>query len=321
MSVNLGLRFLRKIYHKVFSVQRQSIFIDKMPQYIGEDSSNFIYEKLLSDSPCMISRLGNTEFSCVKFYNQTRGSLVNKSIKYITGEIEDIVWSSKMKSEIQNNAGFFPATIENLERFSELMMKEMQQIDILGSIFYCENEFKEELKNAKTIGFEDLNPYNHKNPWSRVLKNKKVLVIHPFDESILKQYQKRELIFKNKNILPEFNLITYKPVQSVAGNYKNLQFKNWFEALESMKCDISKIDFDIAIIGCGSYGLPLASYIKTVGKKSVHIGGSVQILFGIIGKRWETEYDLSEHINEHWIRPSINEMPNNYKNVEGGCYW
>ncbi|WP_274095727.1 hypothetical protein [Riemerella anatipestifer] len=40
----------------------------------------------------------------------------------------------------------------------------------------------------------------------------------------------------------------------------------WFDALEDMKNKIDLVDFDVAIIGCGAYGLPLASYIKNKGK-------------------------------------------------------
>jgi len=39
--------------------------------------------------------------------------------------------------------------------------------------------------------------------------------------------------------------------------------------------------FDIAIIGAGTYGLLLATYVKNPGQKSIHLGGAVQTLFGI----------------------------------------
>jgi hypothetical protein len=201
------------------------------------------------------------------------------------------------------------------------MLSDMKQIDILGSIIDYENEFNKELENCVKIGFEDLNSYNHIQPWSRALKGKKVLVIHPFVKSIQSQYERREFLFKNENILPNFELITYKPVQSITSNFESLDFEDWFEALDKMKRDISKIDFDIAILGCGSYGLPLAAHIKRINKKAIHIGGSVQILFGIMGRRWETEYDLSQHVNNYWVRPSSSEIPNNHKDVENGCYW
>ncbi len=162
---------------------------------------------------------------------------------------------------MQNNASFFPATNENLDKFSKLMLLEMSNIDILGSWLEAEKDFKNELEQATTVGLEDLNAFNHEIPWTRVLKGKKVLVIHPFIDSIKSQYKRRELIFEDNDILPKFKLITYKPVQSIAHNIENLEFKDWFEALEKIKNDISKIDFDIAILGCGLW-LSLSKFYK-----------------------------------------------------------
>jgi threonine dehydrogenase-like Zn-dependent dehydrogenase len=36
--------------------------------------------------------------------------------------------------------------------------------------------------------------------------------------------------------------------------------------------EIGKIDFDVAILGCGAYGLPLAAAIKGMGKQAIHLG-------------------------------------------------
>ncbi|WP_275353744.1 hypothetical protein [Klebsiella pneumoniae] len=83
---------------------------------------------------------------------------------------------------------------------------------------------------------------------------------------------------------------------------KKTEFKNWFEALEKCKA-ISKIDFDVAIIGCGAYGLPLASFVKNLGKQSIHLAGWTQVLFGIKGKRWDDLPQISKFYNDHWIRP------------------
>ena len=73
-------------------------------------------------------------------------------------------------------------------------------------------------------------------------KTRKVLVIHPFTESIAMQYEKRQYIHSNKNVLPEFrSLHLIKAVQSIAGN--ECGFSNWFEALETMKQKMGKRRF------------------------------------------------------------------------------
>lgn len=164
-------------------------------------------------------------------------------------------------------------------------------------------------------------PYLQENPWTSCLKGKKVLVIHPFEETIKKQYAKRELLFKNPNVLPEFELITFKAVQGAGISSKTLPYKTWFEALEDMKGKISKIDFDIALIGAGAYGMFLGAHCKAMGKKAVHMGGATQILFGIKGQRWD-HLGYAPY-NEHWVRPSAEETPQGVEKLENGtfAYW
>ena len=121
-----------------------------------------------------------------------------------------------------------------------------------------------------------------------------------------------------------------RAVQSNAGN--DVIFCDWFEALTYMENEISGIDFDICILGCGAYGLSLAATIKRMGKKAVHMGGGSQLLFGIKGKRWDNdayhwkdlpqlETNYSSLYNKYWVRPSQSERPKSASKVEGACYW
>lgn len=284
--------------------------------YSNQAASDCIQQFLESDKPAMIARFGSVELSCVADY----ASPVNfkNCVKYILGISNHLGYSKSILSSMRNNAGFFPVTKENLDRFSELMLESMSKVDILGSWREEEIIFKKEL-NAIKVPLGDLEPYFHKKPWSVVLEGKKILVIHPFEESIIRQYEKRSLLFDDKRILPNFNLKTIKAVQSIAGN--PCGFATWFDALDHMKEEIDKQDFDIAIIGCGAYGFPLAAYIKSLGKKAVHLGGATQILFGVKGKSWEQREDFKQLFNDFWIYPKISEIPNNFLNVENGRYW
>jgi hypothetical protein len=80
-------------------------------------------------------------------------------------------------------------------------------------------------------------------------------------------------------------------------------------------------DIDIALIGCGAYGFPLATRLKKAGKQAVHIGGSLQILFGIKGKRWDDHEIIGKLYNDAWVRPGDNEKVNGSSVVENSCYW
>lgn len=139
------------------------------------------------------------------------------------------------------------------------------------------------------------------------------------------QYQvNSDKIFKNRDILPEFSHKVLPAVQSPGGISD--RFADWFEALDWMKSQMDNIDYDVALIGCDTYGFPLAAHSKRTGKKAVHLGGALQLLFGIKGKRRENPdyssiYNYAELMNEYWVRPGDNLKLQNANKVEGGCYW
>ena len=286
--------------------------------------SSHIREKLLSPEPCMLSRFGAVEIGCVVnylgIYHQKR-----KIIKYIKGEAFPWWWEEETMYPMRNNAGLFSATPELLKRFSEMMIEDMPLIDILASWRFEEEYFSKELQNAYKIDFEPYNPFWSDVPWTAALENKKVLVVHPFAETIQKQYLRKELIHKDPRVLPTFDLQTIKAIQTI-GNQGDGRFETWFDALEFMKNEIDKMDYDVCLLGCGAYGMPLAAHVKRSGKKAVHLGGSLQLLFGIRGARWENSnynatYNYSKLMNEFWVKPSATETPSKAQQVEEGCYW
>lgn len=173
-------------------------------------------------------------------------------------------------------------------------------------------------KNSLKIHYRSIEPFYFQNPWSECLEGKKVLVIHPFRDSILSQYEKRLRLFSTK-VLPDFNLKVVKAPQSIGGNKPH---SSWMESLNATKKEIEKESFDVALLGCGSYGLPLVHYIRSnLNKTAIYIGGALQIMFGIKGRRWDDSPEVSSMYNEDWIRPSEEEKPSNALSIENGCYW
>lgn len=319
------LRLLRKVYRRIYGdYQFKMPYLEKDPDKVSKD----LYDLLSSDKPCMIGRFGCTELACISNYLSIKSSRHNV-FDYIKGKQDAWWWKKSLMIQSRDWSGIFPSTEEILGKFCELMLEDMNEVDYLGG--WDENEVsilsRIERVPKSVLGY--LEPFFVANPWSRILEGKKVLVVHPFVKTIKKQYENRDKLFKNKLILPKFDLITIKAVQSIGGNCDN--FDNWFDALNYMKNEIDKTNYDIALIGCGAYGFPLAAYVKRMGKKSVHLGGSLQLLFGIKGKRWEDKLYGSQTtgetglytqlINEYWVRPDETEKPINAINVENGCYW
>lgn len=277
------------------------------PPLSGEACAKLIQTELLSDKPSMIGRFGSVEIKAV---------LYPKISLFFQLCLKKRVFSS-----MRNNAGFFPVSNSMIEQFSNLMIDDMKLLDVLGSWRIEEKLLLKNFPLAQRIELKTLEPYLSERPWSETLENLKVLVVHPFNTTIERQYHdKRALIFEDKRVLPRFKTLeTVKAVQTIAGN--KAEFDTWFDALDFMKAAIDSKDYDVAIIGCGAYGFPLAAHVKRSGKKAIHLGGATQLLFGIKGLRWDNHPLISSLYNEYWVRPAPEDTPIGADKVEKGCYW
>lgn len=324
------IRALKHAYRFCF----QKVFLNPACDCDRQSSNDKIYNLLSSGKPCMISRFGTTEINCINNYLcvHRHRPFIEKCWDYISDKTHTPWWNKDHWQTMSILSGIFPPCLDTAEKFSEQYLRDIPEIDILGSHQYYE-KFMPLKKSVTKVQLEMLYPFFVNRPWSRYLEGKKVLVVHPFEETIKQQYKKRKLLFENPDVLPDFELITMKAVQTIAGN--NSSFKDWFDALNYMKEKISGIEFDVCILGCGAYGLPLAAHVKRMGRQAIHLGGGTQLLFGILGKRWVDQYsdtlryrpDATININYrplfnmNWCYPLEEDTPKGVSQVENGCYW
>ena len=280
-------------------------------------TNDYLYARIMSGEPFLACRFGNTELQTV---------VGNLKVKILGHSREADEYLNKWFTRLGNGAGFFPVDYLYLDRFCNCILDAAANADLLAMWHLNMEDFviEEYAPDVDLTFLFRLEPWlARKNPWSAALRGKKVLVIHPFEDTIRSQYRNREKIFPGTDILPEFELKTLKAVQTIAGE-RDERFSNWFEALDYMFEAAMKIDFDIAIVGCGAYGMPLAAKIKKAGKQAIHLGGATQLLFGIKGKRWEENTAFAyvqKFFNDAWVYPSDEDKPKAANKVEGGCYW
>lgn len=288
----------------------------------GVEINEYIAELIHAGKPAWIARYGSAELNLVTKY----------LAREYTGQDNQLQAAYRT---FCNNAGFF-STHDNLlgKEYVELFLRCCPEVDVHGIWpLYMEDYYIMRYeKNARLMNFIYLEPWalpqNDKGvlPWSHALKKKKVLVIHPFAETIRAQYEEnRSEIFKNvygnpDYILPEFELKTLKAVQTIAQN-RDQRFNDWFGALDWMIEECAHIDFEIAIIGCGAYGFPLAAAIKKMGKVAIQMCGATQLLFGIMGRRWQNNESIQLMANDAWVHPNEKENVNNMDEIENACYW
>ncbi len=273
------------------------------------EANRNIKEGLTSKQPYFIGRLGSVELECLSHYLYFLERTKSKEQPY----------PDNVKMMMKVNAGFFPANETAMDHFCSLYLQGLQDMDLIWSMWFSKYEdmiYQEYTKDKAIASYEESAfPLHLEGPWTKALEGKKVLVIHPFEQSIQHNYSLRSKLFHQSDFLPDFELITLKAVQSIAGS--KTEYRDWFEALRAMEIKMEKLDFDVALIGAGAYGLMLGAYARMLGKKAVHIGGMLQLFFGIRGKAW----DKLGIYNEYWSSPRNEERPQGYKQVEAGRYW
>ena len=224
--------------------------------------------------------------------------------------------------KLRCHAGVFPATPDEFRRFYDTYTSALASVDMLGlmQVPHEQELISRHAPQALLCPLGALEPYLCSYPWSRHLRGRRVLVVHPFVESIQQQFRlHRSRLFANPDVLPEFGLQCLRPPQSIVENTGG--FRSWTDGLEDLKSRIGRLDFDVAVVGCGAYGLPTGAFVKSLGKVAVHMGGATQLLFGISGGRWRTQPVFRSLMTDAWQPPLESEHPPGWEKIENGCYW
>ena len=295
------------IINRIFSyVRRKST---PGPRLLESSLDSFLTSQVIASAiiykkPFLVTRLGFEEARC-----QASQEYIDNPSQYILERI----W---------RHAGVFPPTVQGFQTFSARYLESLASADLLGLIRTGPETLLVEkyAPHATTTNLGSLEPFLCSTPWSQYLAGKRVVVVHPFAESILSQYKEnREWIFFNKNVLPQFDLRVVRAPQTISGNTDG--FTSWSHALNHLIHETGKQEYDVAIIGCGAYGMPLGAHIKASGKVAIHLGGATQLLFGVSGKRWRDNPTFAALMNESWRPPLESERPPGWERVEEGCYW
>jgi len=230
--------------------------------------------------------------------------------------------------------GIFPPDPHFYLDYNKFYIEQVRNLDCLG-ICYDRPQMEREiikyyhLKN-KLIFYpnqepDKSSPSNEANCYLPFFKDRKLLIICPFGDLLKSRATKQ--VFEAVWLKTGKKWFNPKNVEAIEFPYgfsaeTHAIYPTALDLFGNIKEEIQRKDFDIALIAGAGLAIPIASYIKSIGKIGIDLGGHLQILFGVIGQRWRQLEDWkSRYFNDSWI-----DMPNRYKPKETdvcdrGAYW
>ena len=287
---------------------------------------NYIVQKINNNEQFIIPRVSGIENNMAVFSRVIHKKLhhdINSLQKYIQNTLK----------AMKNNAGILLSNQNSILYYSNLYLSAFDQCEIYASwepqgeyIHHISNSHSYMLHNYKqkqriwAYNF-DIFHYIYNNPWTWALKNKRILLISPFIQTLKEQIPIRQYIYDHVDLFPNCSFIYLKPPQTHADQYA----EDFSVEFDKFKENVNELlnQFDVALVSCGGYGNPICSHIYSKGKSAIYVGGVLQMYFGILGNRWIQERNevVKLFYNEYWKRPKQNEKPKNCNKIENACYW
>jgi hypothetical protein len=268
-----------------------------------EEANLLLYNRLRRGEPILAGKLGSVE-SRLLGEHRFRGR-----------------FSSRCRLQAHQNAGLFPSDPASLAAAAKELWSALHSLELLGCwpVEYQARLLMQLPQLPQRCEMPDLEPFFYPLPWTQALAGLRVLVLHPFQRSLQQQWARRQELFPDRPVLPVFEPLFVATPMTVAGAEHG--YGSWMQALEQLWAQVEPLDYDVALLGCGAYSLPIAARIRRQGRSAIHLGGSLQLLFGVFGRRWERFDTQRSLLNPAWIRPLPEDRPASYQAVEEGCYW
>jgi hypothetical protein len=286
-----------------------------------QEGSSVIYQTILKSldegKGALIGRHGTIELTTMLLYEHT--NTLDKQRLPI----------------LEKNAGIFPKTQEAVTEWIKAYREASESADVMAAGWYAplakaELHFLEKIAPSVHLApLRALEPYYLPDDacWMRALEDQSVAVVSSFTSSMSTQLPYRKDIWIDRpNMLPtsvkwSFVRSYYSPALAKGRCHWQDGINSWKDAVDYLEASVLQTGAKICLIGCGGLAMPLAARLKQKGVICIVLGGAIQILFGIKGKRWEKHPFISTLFTEEWIYPRDDEIPNGSEEVEGGCYW
>lgn len=274
---------------------------------VKQDGAQLAIARMVIEGGKLIARVGETE-----------GRAASWRLRNRMGRKDPVHYEEQNCERLKLLAGYFPITDVSIDRLADLYLQSIAQIDLYAAWtphdrYLCP-------KKAIKCRLIDIEPFFTSVRWTRALEGKRVTIVSPFRSSIMTQWKKREKLFEVETV-PDCKLQVVQAPQTQCE--VDTKGQDWYDNLQVLINNVHATEPEVVIIGAGAYGLPIGADAARRGATSIVMGGSTQLLFGLIGNRWLPDPNYASLQNEHWARPGTEERPKGFENFEtsGGAYW
>lgn len=295
--------------------------IEKLVDILNEDKPIFVNRLGGSDFDCLLGHLYSRNFNFDNqytrvceyngYYDIDNNSEARKSrfVKFLS-ELDRTYRENPIATGACRTLKHLISVTENGDPIDQYHQKYFSEMDL-------------EFWNYHVI-FENID--NFIKFFNGFAENKKILIVSPFVDSIKRQIEgdgyfagDRELVNCEYSYLKTF--VTYYDKNK---GILNSPHSNFSETVEYYKNQLNDMDFDIALLSCGSYSHFIGDHIKSIGRKAIYVGGILQLLWGVMGNRWLERdyaryYDLSKCVSPgviNFTRDKKKESLNDYMNTD-----
>lgn len=290
---------------------------DKSIQEGAEKICQTIQQALETGNGALIGRHGTIELTMMLLY-----------------EMNQTIDANRLPI-LEKNAGIYPKSQKTALEWVKAYKEATASADVMAAGWYsplakAELSFLEKVvPSVSLVPLRSLEPYYVPDgqSWTRLLEGHTVAVVSSFTNTMKEQLRYKDGIWPNRpSLLPEstkwkFVRSYYSPALAKGRCHWPDAITSWKEAVEYLEKNVLQTGARFCLMGCGGLAMPLAARLKQKGVICIVLGGAIQLLFGIKGKRWENHSIISEFFTNEWTYPKDSEVPNGFVEIEGGCYW
>jgi len=239
-----------------------------------------------------------------------------------------------LRFESHDQLGIFPAAMEFYPRFDAFWVEHLRQLDCIGLFPTLMKPNLRILRHyavaGRRIDYHDQepdrsSPSREQDCYLPLFAGRRLLLVCPFADLLRERATRAtfEAVWA-KTGKRWFEPASVDSLEIPYGFARSTQvrYPTVIDLYERITADLDAKRFDIALVAAAGLAVPIASHLKRRGHLAIDLGGHLQVLFGVLGKRWRDRVDWRErYITDAWIDMPARYRPEETGVCDDGAYW